>query len=223
MITGSVKDRTTEFLLKFGERGEAVLRAALDFSDENENELGDFSYKGVVEKLTQMGYNFDPKMLLRSLEKDYGITETSYKSSNQHWWKFIDKEQVREALSDSEEEDPRVRLVFLKFYSLDPKGLQKRLEFYYRKPSLTEIDKRNFRRLVFEELDQLVQLYEEALQYEETQGIAQQINRLLTLAYKIGRRIYGKDNSKGLLEEKGEEREDNDAYSLRLPDSEGDI
>jgi hypothetical protein len=224
VITGSIRDRTAEFLLKFGERGESVLRAALEYSEENENkELGDFSYKGVVDKLIDMGYNFDPKMLLRSLEKDFGITETTYKSSNQHWWKFLDKEQVSLALSDSGQQDPRVRLIFLKFYSLDPKELQRKLEFYSRKTVLSEMDKKNFRKLVFEEIEQLTQLYDDAIQYEETQGIAKQINKLLTLAYKVGKRIYGKGFDQGFSEEEGEERKDNHAHSLRLPDSESDI
>ncbi|BCU69547.1 hypothetical protein [Stygiolobus caldivivus] len=224
MITGSIRDRTAEFLLKFADRGEAVLKAALEFSEENENrELGDFSYKGVSEKLVEMGYNFDPKMLLRSLEKDYGITETTYKSSNQHWWKFLDKEQVANALSESGDQDPRVKLIYLKFYSLDPKELQRKLEFYSRKSSLTELDKKNFRRMVFEEIEQLTQLYEDALQYEETQGVAKQINKLLTLAYKVGKRIYGKGFDQGLPEEERTERKDNHVNSLRLPDSESDI
>jgi hypothetical protein len=221
VVNGSVKDRTTEFLLKFGDKGKVLLKTLLEASEENENtELGDFSYKSVKEKLEEKGYGFDPKMLLRSLEKDYGIIETTYKSTNQHWWKFIDKEQVEEALEHDEIEDPKIKLVFLKFYSLDPKSLEKKLSFLMRKSVLTEMDKKTFRNLVFNEISQLTEIYEEASQYEETQSIVIHAKRLLVMAYSIGKRIYGgKNDSEKVREEEGK-REDNYADSIRLSYSE---
>ena len=220
-MIGSVSDRTLEFLLKFSEKGKDTLIAALECSYENERtELGDFSYKAVVEKLTEKGYNFDPKMILRALEKDFGIIETTYKSANQHWWKFIDREQVERVINDSKEEDPNVELIKIKFYSLEPQKIEKRLELMSKKPVLTEVDKKTFRLMVFDELTKLVEIYDEASQFEETLKIAENIKRILTLASIIAKRIYGKGYNKGFLKEEGEKREGNDADSLRLPNSE---
>ena len=221
-MIGSVRDRTLEFLLKFGEKGKQTLIAALEFSYENERtELGDFSYKGVVEKLAEKGYNFDPKMILRALEKDFGIIETTYKSSNQHWWKFIDREQVESIINESkEEEDPKIELIKIKFYALEPQKIEKRLELMSKKQILTEVDKKTFRLMVFDELAKLTEIYEEASQHEETLQIAENVKRILTLALIIAKRIYGKSHNKEFLKEEGEKRENNYANSLRLPNSE---
>lgn len=67
MVTGSVRDRTIEFLLKFADKGRLVISNAIEITEENENlELGDFSYKALVERLQSKGFYFDPKMILRS-------------------------------------------------------------------------------------------------------------------------------------------------------------
>lgn len=226
MVTGSVRDRTIEFLLKFADKGRLVISNAIEITEENENlELGDFSYKALVERLQSKGFYFDPKMILRRLEKEYGIIETSYKSTNQHWWRFIDKDQVLEVVKDQEEvEDPKIRLIFLKFYSLDPKEIEKKLEFINRKVKLSDVDKKMFRTLIFDQISQLTELYEDALQYEETQEVAKRIQKILTLAYTIGRKIYVSREgiNKGLSEKEGE-RENNYAYSLRLPNGKNNV
>ncbi|BAB65528.1 hypothetical protein [Sulfurisphaera tokodaii] len=224
MVTGNVSDRTLEFLLKFGEKGRIILQAALDCSYENNKpELGDFSYKDVVDKLSQLGYSYDPKMILRALEKDYGILETTYKSSNQHWWKFIDKEQVETVLNENKEGDPKIELIKIKFYSLEPQKIERKLDLMSKKSIITEIDKKTFRLMVFDELSKLTEIYEEASQYEETLPIAERIKRILTLASIIARKIYGKGYNKGFLEKEGKERENNNVNSLRLSLSEDNI
>ncbi|MBP1357085.1 MAG: hypothetical protein JZD40_01145, partial [Sulfolobus sp.] len=182
-MLGSVSDRTLEFLLKFGDKGKQVLIAALEVSNENEKtELGDFSYKSVTDKLVEKGYSYDPKMILRALEKDYGLIETTYKSSNQHWWKFINKEQVESVVNDNKESDPKIELIRIKFYSLEPQKIEKRLQLMSKKSVLTEVDKRTFRVMVFDELSRLAEIYDEASQYEETFQIAENVKRILTLA-----------------------------------------
>jgi len=224
VVTGNVSDRTLEFLLKFGEKGRIILQAALDCSYENNKpELGDFSYKDVVDKLSQLGYSYDPKMILRALEKDYGILETTYKSSNQHWWKFIDKEQVETVLNENKEGDPKIELIKIKFYSLEPQKIERKLDLMSKKSIITEIDKKTFRLMVFDELSKLTEIYEEASQYEETLPIAERIKRILTLASIIARKIYGKGYNKGFLEKEGKERENNNVNSLRLSLSEDNI
>ncbi|QIW23396.1 hypothetical protein EWF20_04025 [Sulfolobus sp. S-194] len=224
MVTGNVSDRTLEFLLKFGDKGRIILQAALDCSYENNKpELGDFSYKDVVDKLSQLGYSYDPKMILRALEKDYGILETTYKSSNQHWWKFIDKEQVETVLNENKEGDPKIELIKIKFYSLEPQKIERKLDLMSKKSIISEIDKKTFRLMVFDELSKLTEIYDEASQYEETLPIAERIKRILTLASIIARKIYGKGYSKGFLEKEGKERESNNVNSIRLSLSEDNI
>ena len=223
-MIGSVSDRTLEFLLKFGDKGKETLITAIECSYENERtELGDFNYKSVAEKLTEKGYNFDPKMILRALEKDFGIIETTYKSSNQHWWKFIDREQVENIVNDNRETDPKVELIRIKFYSLEPQKIEKRLELISKKSILTEVDKKTFRLMVFDELTKLAEIYDEASQFEETLQIVESIKRILTLASIIAKRIYGKGYNKGFLEEEGEKREDNNVNSIRLSNSKNNI
>lgn len=223
-MLGSVSDRTLEFLLKFGDKGKQVLIAALEVSNENEKtELGDFSYKSVTDKLAEKGYSYDPKMILRALEKDYGLIETTYKSSNQHWWKFIDKEQVESVINDNKESDPKIELIRIKFYSLEPQKMEKRLQLMSKKPVLTDLDKRTFRVMVFDELSRLAEIYDEASQYEETFQIAENVKRILTLASIIAKRIYGKSYDKGILKEEGEEGKNINANGIRLPHSKNNL
>jgi len=92
-----------------------------------------------------------------------------------------------------------------------------------KKSIITEIDKKTFRLMVFDELSKLTEIYEEASQYEETLPIAERIKRILTLASIIARKIYGKGYNKGFLEKEGKERENNNVNSLRLSLSEDNI
>ncbi len=216
-MLGGVRDRTIEALAKYGERAKAVLRVALSIYDQNgESELGHFDYKGVYSELQSLGYSWDPKMILRALERDFGIIETSYKSSNQHWWKFIDPEEVRNALEEGEEDD-EVRLVKIQANSLDIDGLEKRLEFMLKKSRLTDVDRALFKRIAFEDLKLAIDVCKAAEQYEETQYIASRIRRVLSLAYRVSMRLNGKGYDKGLLKEKGERQAD-DVDGLRLLD-----
>ncbi|EWG06931.1 MAG: hypothetical protein ASUL_07074 [Candidatus Aramenus sulfurataquae] len=218
-MLGGVRDRTIEALTKYGEKAKAVLRVALSIYDQNgESELGHFDYKTLYSELQSLGYSWDPKMILRALERDFGIIETSYKSSNQHWWKFIDAEEVRNALEEGEE-DPEVKLVKIQANSLDIEGIEKRLDFMLKKPRITEVDRAMFRRIAFEDLRLAIEVYKKAEMYEETQYIANRIRRVLSLADKVSLRLNGKGNDKGLLKEKGEGQADY-ADGLRLLDGE---
>ncbi len=218
-MVGNVRDRTTEFLLKFGERGAVVLGAALACEP---NQLGDFSYKCVQEKLAERGQSLDPKMILRSLEKDFGITETSYKSANQHWWTFLDRGQVEEALSSGEEEDPAISLIKVQAQSLDIDGVERKLSVMLKKVSLSEVDRRIFRQFSFDDLPLFVKVYNDALQYEETQEIAERIKKVINVAKSVAMRINEKGNSKRFAQEE-RKRENNYANDIRLPSSEDSI
>ncbi|EZQ10813.1 hypothetical protein CM19_02980 [Candidatus Acidianus copahuensis] len=219
-MVGGVADRTTEALLRFGDRGKYVLKAALEVARENGNsELGDFDYKSVVIKLQQLGFDGDPKMILRAFEKDYGIIETTYKSSNQHWWKFIEIDEISKTLEP--EEDPEITLIRVQANSLNMDELEKKLNFLLTKPSLSDVDKIAIKRIAFEDLVDLVNLYKRASQYEETYSIALRVKRILTLSYKVSSRINVKSNT-GFHKEKGKGK-DSDVDSIRLFDGENPI
>ncbi len=214
--------RITEFRLKYGEKADALINAIRLAYKSNENkEAGDFNYKQVLEALERLGYGFDPRNLLRVMEKEYGLIETSFRTSNQHWWKV----KVNGLLDDSEDlelSNPKVVAIRIKASSLGLQEIKRKLEFMLRKSVITEIDKREFRRFSFSELDFLVALLEEASQYEETQDIAEEVMNILVLSYQVARRIGGQTNRKGLPEAKGEKENSHD-NGVRLPDLESDF
>jgi hypothetical protein len=213
VLIGGVRDRVTEALLKY-EKAKVVLEVALSITEEKgRGEVGDFDYKTLVERLRERGYNFDPKMILRSLEKDYAVIETSYKSSNQHWWKFVDLEAVKETLG--KEEEPEVMLIRAQAHSLNLDELERKLRFLAGRGLRTEADRTLFRKIAFSDLPLLVELHRRAVQYEETQYIVTKVMRILTLATKIAMMGNAKDDGKGHREDEGE-TENNNADGIRL-------
>lgn len=225
-MLGTVKDRTLEALLKYGDKAKYILKAAIDVYERNENkELGDFSYKQLIQRLEEMGVNYDPRMILRALEKDYGIIETTYKSANQHWWKFIDIEQTKLAIygEDKEADEPEISLVIIQYNSLNIKEIEKKLMFLIRKPKLFDIDRKIFAEFAFETLPLIVKLYYKASQYEETYEIAERLRKIISLAKRVSMRLNDeKSNNKGFYK-KEIQGEDYDANSIRLPNSEDNI
>ena len=214
--------RVAEFRLKYGEKAEALIEAIRLAVKMNDNkEAGDFSYKQVVEALGRLGYNFDPRNLLRVMEREYGLLETSFRTTNQHWWK-VKVNELTETDDSAELENPRVLALRIKASSLGIQEVKKKLEFWARKPVITEIDRREFQKFSFTQLDFFVTLLEEASQYEETQDIAEEIMNILALSYQVAKRFGGQSNRKGLPEAKGE-KEDSHDNGIRLPDFEGDI
>ncbi|BDC18115.1 hypothetical protein [Acidianus sp. HS-5] len=194
-MIGGVKDRTTEALLRFGDRCKAILKVAISIAESNDKkELGDFDYKTLVEKLQGDGFDKDPKMILRALERDYGIIETSYRSANQHWWRFIDIEGVKDAIGDSVE-DPEIQLIKIQANSLNLAELERKLRFMLNKSTLSDVDKALFRKIAFEELNYVMEVYRKASMYEETYDIVERIKIILNLAAKVSSKI-GKTQKK---------------------------
>lgn len=221
-MIGGVKDRTTEALLRFGDRAKRILQAAIRIAEENDKkELGDFDYRTLVEKLQELGEDKDPKMILRALERDYGIIETSYKSTTQHWWKFIDIESVKEALGNVEE-DPEIVMVKIQANSINADEIIKRLNFLMNKSVITDVDKVFFKKFAFEDLSYVMEVYKKASQYEETIEIAEKMRRILILAYKVSMKLNANKVNKGLHEEK-RKRENSYVNSVRLYDGEDNI
>ncbi|MEM0363052.1 MAG: hypothetical protein QXH75_04540 [Sulfolobaceae archaeon] len=226
-MLGTVKDRTLEALLKYGDKAKYILKAAIEIAQENKGgELGDFSYKQLVEKLEELGVNYDPRMILRALEKDYGILETTYKSANQHWWKFIDIEQTKIALDGNEntEEDPQISLILIQYNSLNIKDIERKLMFLIKKPKLFDMDRKNFMQFAFEILPLIVKLYYKASQYEETYEIAERLKKIINLAKRVSSRLNNeKSDDKGFLEEEDFKGKNYNVNSIRLPNGEDNI
>jgi hypothetical protein len=203
MNDGGVRDRTTEALLRFGDRCKLILKVAITIAESNDKkELGDFDYKTLVEKLQEAGLDKDPKMILRALERDYGIIETTYKSANQHWWRFINIEEVKEAIGD-EIEDPEIQLIKIQANSLNLTELERKLRFMLNKPVLSEVDRALFKKIAFEELNYVMEVYRKASMYEETYDIAEKVKSILTLATRVSMKIgknYAQNKANDLLD-----------------------
>jgi len=202
-MIGGVRDRTTEALLRFGDRCKLILKVAISIAESNDKkELGDFDYKTLVEKLQEAGLDKDPKMILRALERDYGIIETTYKSANQHWWRFINIEEVKEAIGD-EIEDPEIQLIKIQANSLNLTELERKLRFMLNKPVLSEVDRALFKKIAFEELNYVMEVYRKASMYEETYDIAEKVKSILTLATRVSMKIgknYAQNKANDLLD-----------------------
>ena len=126
-----VKARVLDFLEKYGDKGFIVLKTAIEISLSNTNNrrFGDFSYQSLVFRLNSMGIGYNPSNILRILEREYGVIEKTYSSSRQKWYRFIDLDAVREALYEYSygTSDPRIRILKIKYNSLEPYSLLQRL------------------------------------------------------------------------------------------------
>ncbi|MEB3780534.1 MAG: hypothetical protein GSR85_09965 [Desulfurococcales archaeon] len=160
----------TEFIGKYGERGYILLRAILEEADSNwaNPVLGDFNFKGIKNRLRSYGIDYNPSLLLSRLEREYGVIETSYKSSSQHWWRITDREAIEEVVRLKEgkpprdEEDPRMRMLRIQFYSLEPERMLEVVKRASRSSRLNEYIKKQLRKIVFEDLPLLVDFLERA-------------------------------------------------------------
>lgn len=160
------------FLEKYGEKGLLVLKAAYDIAqDPNvDHRLGDFSFKHLVLRLASMGFNYNPINILRIMEREYGIIEKSYTSSNQTWWRFVDIDATRSTLSEqygAQLEDPVIKSILIKYRSLEPRSIMETLKRLLAKESLTNADKELFKNIAFTTLDKIVWLINEMEKYEE--------------------------------------------------------
>ena len=193
-----IKERVFEVLEKYGDKAylllKAMLEVAREYAYQGKNKHGDFDYRGIVLRLKTLGLDYNPSSLLRIME-DYGLIETSYRSSNQHWWKIISIQEVERALREYEGldegiDDPEVLLIKVQVQSLDLPSVKRILEKMLKKNRLTEIDKKRFRRLVFEDLELLVKVLKRALEYEDyLEDEISLMKEVLVMASLIARKI----------------------------------
>ncbi len=197
------RSKVYEFLEKYGDKGYLVLRVAIDiaYDPEIDHRLGDFSYKHLVFRLQRMGVNYSPHNLLRILEREYGLIEKTYISTTQKWWRFVDPEGVRRALLEyngvAEVDDPRIRLLMIKYRSMEPQNILNTLRRLAVKSRLSNVDKELFRRIVFNELDILANLLNDMMAYEDVfEEEIRVLNEILALADRIASRISGLERSR---------------------------
>lgn len=215
-IRVTVRHRVLEFLASYGEKGYNVLRAAVEAtlnSPEAGVRLGDFSYREVVRALRSRGVEYNPSMLLRILERDYGVIETSYHSGNQHWWRFVDLAAVVDALEDYERgeqpeiggdlgeedeggeeepvlEDPRITVLQAQFAALGIDEVYEKLEKLALKPRLSKQDRLVFSKIAFEYLDLIASLYEKMSEYEDVfREELEVLAKTLRLASQVARKM----------------------------------
>lgn len=209
-MSGGIRERVLGFLAEYGERGYSVLRAAVEAASTPRGRgvrLGDFNSREVAQRLRAWGIQYNPSMLLRILERDYAVIETSYRSSNQHWYRFLDIDAVVEALEEYDRgiepvageetgedgagnlEDPEQMLLIVQIASLDPYTLLERLRRLAVKPRLSSSDLAALRRLAFNELENVAALLRRAeeLGYEGEEVEA--LRQVLTLALRLARRL----------------------------------
>lgn len=196
MEAGLYHEKISKFLQAYGEKALILLRAAYEVAIDPhvDHRFGDFSYKHLALKLISLGLSYNPVNMLRLMEKEYGIIYKSYSSHSQTWWRFHDLDAIREVLlgiaTGGLTEEPRVRLLRLKYRSLEPQRVRATLLRLNIKDRLNEVDKRIFRKIVFEEISKLTELMDEMMAYEEIfQAELQQLSEIISLAEAVSRKL----------------------------------
>lgn len=184
----SYNARLKAFLEDYGDKGRKVLEAALrraeELSSSGENTMGDFDYKGLKAHLERMGERMNPSPILNIMEKKYGLIETSYRSSKQHWWRFYDYIAVEKELKqeEGEEEDESKKIIIAMYASLEPKKMMEQMKKIMMKTRLDYADKMLFRKIAFEDLPKveevLKKMIERESEFEEEIRVLREIVRL---------------------------------------------
>jgi len=186
---------------RFGERLCIVLEAALTIAKRNRvlksSSPGDFDYKSLVEELSRRGYRYNPSQLLRILEREYGVLETTYHTESQHWYKFVDPEAVEEFINglrglSSLLEDPEIVALKVQIRSLGLRLWLDQLKKWSVKPRLTKTDIRKFQEFAFKVLPKIVKILKRAEEFDELMTVEIRIlKEVLELAYIVSERIEG--------------------------------
>ncbi len=184
-----------EALIKYGDRAYYVLKAAVEVAEENrvasKSLPGDFDFKSLIRRLSSWGISYNPSILLKRLERDYGIIELSYKSSTQKWWVITDLETLKKVLrryrgSDGDVGEPERLLLSLKVKLLGVDSVLERVRKLVAKDVLTERDKEKLIDIVFRYMPKVVEVMKEAENYggefREFVRKAKELLRLLEVA-----------------------------------------
>ncbi|MEM0379956.1 MAG: hypothetical protein QW607_00585 [Desulfurococcaceae archaeon] len=214
-IENTVKDRVIDFLNKYGDKGYIVLKTIIDISNDPEidHRLGDFSYKHLVFKLRKIGIDYNPHNIIRILEKEYGLIEKTYLSTTQKWWRLVDPETIRKTILEYgngvDLEDPDLKLLVIKYRSIEPLNILNNLRRLVIKDKLSNSEKEFFRKIVFNELDTIVDLINKMQQYEEVfREELKILKEIISLSERVSMKIF---NTSKMFNEKSFE---NHVYAI---------
>jgi hypothetical protein len=193
-----VQELIDDFLARYGEKGRAVLLAAVEAMIEIQRRseytrLGDFDYKTLKEMLERLGGGVNPTNYLRALEREYGIVNQTYRSTRQQWWSFANKEAILswyERQVGKPSDDPVVKVLVVKYRVLKPEEKLSRLEALSRKPSLSLVEQKEIMDFVFNELDKVLLVLNEIKKYGDVfRNEVNVLSRIIDLAYQLSSRI----------------------------------
>jgi hypothetical protein len=192
-----VQELIDDFLAKYGEKGRAVLLAAVEAMIEIQRKseytrLGDFDYKTLKEMLERLG-GVNPTNYLRALEREYGIVNQTYRSTRQQWWSFANKEAILswyERQVGKPSDDPVVKVLIVKYRVLKPEEKLSRLEALLRKQSLSLVEQKEIMDFVFNELDKVLLVLNEIRKYGDVfRNEVNVLSRIIDLAYQLSSKI----------------------------------
>ncbi len=199
MVVRAVKVALMDAYRRFGERLCIVLEAALAIAKRNRvlnvNSLGDFDYRSLAEELNKRGYRYNPSQLLRALEREYGVLETTYHSGSQHWYKFVDQEAVEQFINEIKGisevlEEPEVIAIKVQIRSLGLRTWLEQLKRWSIKPRLTRSDRKKFQEFAFRVLPRIVKILKRAEEFEDLMMSEIEIlKEVLELAYMVAERM----------------------------------
>jgi hypothetical protein len=193
-----VQELIDDFLARYGEKGRAVLLAAVEAMIEIQRRseytrLGDFDYKTLKEMLERLGGGVNPTNYLRALEREYGIVNQTYRSTRQQWWSFANKEAILswyERQVGKPSDDPVVKVLIVKYRVLKPEEKLSRLEALSRKPSLSLVEQKEIMDFVFNELDKVLLVLNEIKKYGDVfRNEVNVLSRIIDLAYQLSSKI----------------------------------
>jgi hypothetical protein len=193
-----VQELIDDFLARYGEKGRAVLLAAVEAMIEIQRRseytrLGDFDYKTLKEMLERLGGGVNPTNYLRALEREYGIVNQTYRSTRQQWWSFSNKEAILswyERQVGKPSDDPVVKVLVVKYRVLKPEEKLSRLEALSRKPSLSLVEQKEIMDFVFNELDKVLLVLNEIKKYGDVfRNEVNVLSRIIDLAYQLSSKI----------------------------------
>ena len=194
----TVKLLALEALQKYGNKCLAVLKTALRVTKRYDSlgvkRPGDFDYRSVVEELNKQGIKYNPSMMLRILERDYGILETVSHTLTHRWYKFIDKIAVEEAIAEFEGyekiENFEIALIKIQIAALNISSLQHSLESLLKKHKLNSEDIKTFKTIAFKDLPLVVKLLKKSQRYENELAIEIEIlQNVMKLAMLVASKI----------------------------------
>lgn len=168
-----------EFLMKYGEKAKVVLKSAYELMNEyrvSGKELaGHFDFRGLIGKLEEVGLRYNPSQLLRIMERDYGIIETSYRTTAKRWYVFTDPDAVGRVLEKYVDfpgkmgllKDPELEVLKLQIKAINIDALYAKVKRLASKGFLTVIDEEMIRDIVFNDLPLVARVLKSVLKYEE--------------------------------------------------------